>query len=269
MRLPIQTRTMSSMPLPKYHKVYLVLKEQLEHGPGGDRLPGEFALMELFQVSRATVRKALERLAGEGLVSREAGRGTVSLRRSPSRASAGADPGAPAGFLGSTLAQSRVTSVRVLDNQLLPAPPAIAAALKMDEGTKVQKVVRTRSTAQGPVSHITTYTPLERGRGFSTRDLRRHQMLDLLKRRGAEIGGGTQVISACLADVDVAEILAVDVGAALLLGHRVIWDASDMPLMVLVGRYRPDRYRFEMNLGHSGSVDEARVAMDATERRTR
>lgn len=248
---------MSTLPLPKYHKVYLVLKEQLEHGADGDRLPGEFALMERFQVSRVTVRKALERLAGEGLVSRTAGRGTVALRAPAPRA--GQAAAAPAGFLGSTMSESRVTSVQVLANQSVPAPVAVAAALKVDEGTLVQKVVRLRSTTQGPVSHITTYTPLGRFRAFSTAELGRHQMLDLLRRRGAEVGGGSQTISACLADADVAPALAVDVGAALLLGHRVIWDANEVPLMVLIGRYRPDRYRFEMHLGESGSVDEARV----------
>ena len=53
---------MSQMPLPKYHQIYLVLREQLDEGRFADGLPGELALMEQFGVARVTVRRALERL---------------------------------------------------------------------------------------------------------------------------------------------------------------------------------------------------------------
>jgi DNA-binding GntR family transcriptional regulator len=64
------------LPLPKYHQIYLVLREQLEEGRFADGMPGELALMQQFSVARVTVRRALERLASEGLIAREAGRGT-------------------------------------------------------------------------------------------------------------------------------------------------------------------------------------------------
>src|SRR5688572_27777400 len=68
-----------AMPLPKYHQVYLVLREQLAAGHSGDgRLPAELELVQQFGVARATVRKALERLQAEGLIDRRPGRGTVS-----------------------------------------------------------------------------------------------------------------------------------------------------------------------------------------------
>ncbi len=50
---------MSQMPLPKYHQIYLVLREQLDEGRFADGLPGELALMEQFGVARVTVRRAL------------------------------------------------------------------------------------------------------------------------------------------------------------------------------------------------------------------
>ena len=64
---------MSQLPLPKYHQIYLVLREQLEEGRFESGLPGEFALMEEFGVARVTVRRALEQLSSEGLISREHG----------------------------------------------------------------------------------------------------------------------------------------------------------------------------------------------------
>ena len=46
----------SVMPLPKYHQVYLVLREQLHEGKFVQGLPGELALMQQFSVARVTVR---------------------------------------------------------------------------------------------------------------------------------------------------------------------------------------------------------------------
>ena len=69
------------MPMPKYHQIYLVLREQLHEGRFDQGLPGELALMRQFGVARVTVRRALEQLAGEGLISREPGRGTRPLHR--------------------------------------------------------------------------------------------------------------------------------------------------------------------------------------------
>lgn len=69
----------SALPVPKYHQIYLVLREQLHEGRFAGGLPGEIALMREFGVARVTVRKALERLAAERLISRRPGRGTVAL----------------------------------------------------------------------------------------------------------------------------------------------------------------------------------------------
>src|SRR4051794_41753786 len=64
------------LPLPKYHQIYLVLREQLHEGVFAQGLPGELALMRQFGVARVTVRRALQELAGEGLIARARGRGT-------------------------------------------------------------------------------------------------------------------------------------------------------------------------------------------------
>ena len=45
----------SALPLPKYHRIYLVLREQLHEGRFEDGLPGELALMQQFGVARVNV----------------------------------------------------------------------------------------------------------------------------------------------------------------------------------------------------------------------
>ena len=53
----------TSLPLTKYHQIYLVLREQLDEGRFAHGLPSELALTRQFGVGRVTVRRALELLA--------------------------------------------------------------------------------------------------------------------------------------------------------------------------------------------------------------
>ena len=70
----------TAMPLPHYHRIYLVIREQLAEGryPPSTPLPGELKLAQDFGVSRVTVRAALDRLAEENLIVRYRGRGTFA-----------------------------------------------------------------------------------------------------------------------------------------------------------------------------------------------
>ena len=70
-------------PTPLYHQLYTVLRERIVRGDfaPSQTLPGEQELAKLFDVSRITVKRALNELAASGLVSRHRGRGTIGRRR--------------------------------------------------------------------------------------------------------------------------------------------------------------------------------------------
>ena len=250
----------STLPLPKYHRIYLVLREQLDEGRFSAGLPGELALMQQFGVARVTVRRALEQLAGEGLISREPGRGTRPIAAADR---AGAGFGAAegpmrtqlTGLLENLVSMSLRTSVKVLDVDTVSASDSVAAALQLAAGEPVQKAVRVRSTREGPVSHITTYVPARLAGHFGRRELARKPILLLLEEAGVTVGRAQQNISARLADAQVAGHLDVAVGSALLAVRRLIRDDQDRPVQWLHGLYRPDRYEYEMQLSRVGSID--------------
>lgn len=245
----------STLPLPKYHRIYLVLREQLQEGRFAAGLPGELALMQQFGVARVTVRRALEQLAGEGLISREPGRGTRPIR--PGGENGGEAPLRTqlTGLLENLVSMGMRTSVKVLDVDTVSASAAVAAALKLETGALVQKAVRVRSTKDGPLSHITTWVPAEVARRFGRRELSRKPILVLLEEAGVKVGRAEQSISARLADAEVAGHLQVSVGSALLAVRRLIYDEDERPVQWLHGLYRPDRYEYEMQLSRVGSID--------------
>ncbi|MGE8615081.1 MAG: GntR family transcriptional regulator [Achromobacter veterisilvae] len=249
----------TSLPLPKYHQIYLVLREQLQEGRfDQEGVPGEHALAGQFDVARITIRKAMEMLVADGLVSRRPGLGTWPLRAPAAPAGQpGANPQQKAhltGLLENIVNMGLRTSVRVLDSALVSAPPAVAEPLAIPPGSPVHKSLRVRSTEDGPLSHITTYVPRSVA-DFTREDLEREPLLMLLEAAGVEFGGATQTISARLADAQVARHLDVAVGSALLAVTRIVRDVDDRPVQLLQGLYRPDRYQYQLQLSRVGSID--------------
>ena len=131
---------------PLYHQIYLILRDKILSAeyPNGTVLAGEFELANQYRVSRITVKRALDELAADGLVTRERGRGTTVTHegRRPTIS-------APVeGQLEDLLSMGYETQVRLVDFAYVPAPPDAAAALQCETGAEVQRAVRTWSASR-------------------------------------------------------------------------------------------------------------------------
>ncbi|MES5488825.1 GntR family transcriptional regulator [Bradyrhizobium sp. INPA03-11B] len=209
------------------HQIYLLLSEAIisgRHAPG-EQLPTEEKLIELFQVSRITILKAMERLETEGFVERIAGRGTFvrelrgSSMRIPMRSAVES--------MGATGVE---TQARILEFEFVPAVPLIREQLSLSEGATVQRIVRVRSKDRQPVLQIVTYVPEDVGRTWSAKELERQPFFDLLARAGVNVWRGEQVVSATLADPIVAQRLDIKIGAPLLELRRLMFDRKNRPV---------------------------------------
>ncbi len=253
----------TGMPLPKYHQIYLVLREQLHEGRFDAGMPGELALMAQFGVARVTVRRALAQLSQEGLIERAPGRGTRAVHKTKahgpeaarSAAGAGAQTARLTGLLENLVTMGMRTTVKVLSVNTLAAPDEVAKTLRLPPGEPVQKAERVRCTPEGPLSHITTWVPQAIAGGFGRRELAQKPILVLLEESGVRVGRAEQTISARLADAEMARHLDVAVGSALLAVRRLIYDEDERPVQWLHGLYRPDRYEYQMQLSRVGSID--------------
>jgi GntR family transcriptional regulator len=255
-----------ALPLPKYHQIYLVLLEQLREGHFADGLPSEHELSRHFNAGRVTVRRALTQLTAEGLITRTAGRGTWPTQARGTRAASreaggGARPTSLTGLLENIVSATLRTSLKVIEWRVIQASDQIAEVLQVPDGTKVRKLVRTRSSHEGPVSYVTTYSPEAMTRGFGRRELAEAPFLGLLeKHSGTRFGRAQQTVSARQADAVAAAALQVPVGAALLAVRRLVFDVDDRPVLWLHGLYRPDRYEYLMEMSKVGDI-QAKVSV--------
>jgi GntR family transcriptional regulator len=252
------------LPLTKYHQVYLVLRQQLEEGCYEHGLPPELELTEEFKVSRVTVRRALAQLAQEGMIVREAGRGTRPTARldSDERVPGGPPHATSAhrlpGLLENIVDFSGGNTIEVIAWEIVEASPSLARTLSLAIGTRLRKVVRRRSAATGPISHTTSYLPEGLVTSITRAKVARKPMLRLLKEAGIQVGRAEQTISAKQADTEIAAHLEVAIGSALLSVRRLVFDSEDRPVQLFNGLYRPDRYQYQMALSRAGSI-EARI----------
>lgn len=232
-------------PWPKYHQVYLVLRQQIQEGwySTNRLMPNEMVLAEKFSVSRITIRKAMDRLKSEGRIERHRGRGTYPRPEtvaSPVQA-------AIVGTIENLIAMGLETNVRVVSLTYVGASSEVAEALGLPPGSTVQKTIRIRSYRGRIFSHLLTYVPEELGHTYNENDLMTHPLLLLLERAGAEPHHAEQMISATLASPEVASLLEIEAASALLSIRRVVYDKTARQIEYMKGLYRPDTYEQQMN----------------------
>lgn len=236
----------------KARRIYLMLRERIASGDlsAGQRLPSEPVLAAEQGVSRVTLRRALDRLEEEGLVSRRVGAGTFITdgMLSPVIAADLADVFAHLKTMG------RTTGLRLLAFAYGPPPDPVAHALGLRAGERTQRSVRVRSIDGEPFSYLTTHVPERIGLTYAEADLSSTPLLELLERSGIVADRANQTLSASLAGPEIADALHLEIGAPLLSLTRVVHDPAGAGVEHLHALYRPDRFAFHLDLTRSGDL---------------
>ncbi len=234
----------------KTHLLYLLLKERITSGAVApdQRLPSEPALAAQYGLSRVTVRRALDGLAQEGLITRAAGAGTF-VAPVAAQAPMVADL---SNVLAHLVQMGRDTRVRLLAFSYGVPPAPVARALRLAPGERTQHSLRVRYLDDVPFSYLSTHVPERIGVTYSEADLATRPLLALLEQSGVAADKADQTISATLAGPEAAEALGVEVGSALLSMTRVVLDAEGRGIEHLAALYRPDKHAFHMELTRTG-----------------
>jgi GntR family transcriptional regulator len=209
-------------------------------GAGG-ALAGELELAREYGTSRVTVRRALDLLRREGLVTSRRGAGWF----------AALDPvRQPLGRVTTVEAAVEAAGARpgreILAFGFVDAPAAVADALQVDRGSDVLRVERVNLADYEPFALVTVWVRADVGADVSRADIERAPFYDLLPLRGVELGSVQQTITAEIASAATARVLACAPGAPLLLSRRITHDAAGMPTLVSEHRYPADRTTFEI-----------------------
>ena len=149
--------------IPKYEAIAADIRRSIEDGTlkPGDKLPTVVEFCELYSVSKITVKRAIEQITEEGLITSRRGSGTYVKDTAglPGQAFFQGKNDRAQGFSYEHRGE-KVTSV-VYDFSIVNPPADIAAQLGIAEDDFAYHVVRVRQADEKPIVIEYTYMPLE------------------------------------------------------------------------------------------------------------
>ena len=246
---PLMATPISAAEDPLYMQVYSAISEAINRGQlrPGDRLPTERALCDQLGVSRATVRRALGRLASEGLVEATVGRGSFVSAR-PLQESLND----LMSFTELAAARGLEASARVLRQAVRPAHPEEAPLFGIDLQDLVFDLERVRMMDGVAIALDQSRVPVSIAPKIADADYATASMFSRLEEAGVAPVLADVVVSAVGATENQASVLEVDPGAPLLVCTAMSHDASGRLVEISEMAYRADRYRFRAQVRRAG-----------------
>ena len=244
---------------PLHRKIFASFQDKILSGawPEGTAMPTEIELCSLFDVSRITVRRALDELARLGFIERIRGRGTF-IRRSRMRSG-----DANEGFLGAMRERGATVTTRLLHAGLMAAEPGIAATLRLrdEEGMAPMawRFRRLRSVDGTPMAIMNTFVSRSLGDAMRDFDLERESFYELYGRiLGSPVARTEGVVSAIAPDQEACSLLDVALGSAHLWYKSIGYLSDGSPVESCFSIFNATKYEFAVsNLrlgeGHPGS----------------
>lgn len=195
------------MSKPLYRQIAEIFEKKIRSGELDveDVLPTEQALQELYNVSRVTVRKALEQLENQGLVNRIKGSGTYVKCNSATHATLQLK-----GFDENITSQGRASGTKVIHFQLEQAQPVIADHLKIEVGTLLYSIIRIRTIDDEPEILEQSYMPLSLFPDLNVKVMQTSKYHYIEKQKGYQISHSKQDLKPVLATNIVARHLNIE-----------------------------------------------------------
>ena len=234
------TRRTPERTSPLYLWLAQVLREQIEAGQIAEHepVPSERALSERYGVSRMTARHALETLASEGYLYRNARRGTF-VAEPRLRFSVGS-------FTREMTEADRAPGAEVLSAATVDPDSVVARQLGVPAGSRVHMLQRLRSAMGEPVAIEHIQLSEARFPGLLEYDLAGSLWALLRERYDVRPAKADARVAAVTLDGFEAETLGVKPGSPALMLTRTVYDEQGGVVELARDVYRGDRSEFEV-----------------------
>ena len=240
---------MSASPTtPLYQQIYDDLKDAIRDGvyAPGDKVPSESELSERYQVSRITVRRAIEDLCSEGILTKMQGRGTfVETRRLSSRLFRTNETIS----FTSLCAESDVTpGAHIVERQIVPSRPDELEFFSLEEGSLMVMVRRTRTADGLPVADETVIVPYSWGAPLLKENLEDASIFEAIERiHGASPAETVRwTVNAVRTTSAQASLLGLSAGDPMLYSETYYADRAGNPISVSRDYFVGGRYELSL-----------------------
>ncbi|GGD61606.1 GntR family transcriptional regulator [Paenibacillus nasutitermitis] len=235
-----------TLPIPLYHQLKEIFDFKIENGDWnqGQLIPTENELISYYEVSRTTVREAVNALVIEGKLEKKQGKGTLVCKPKMEEIL-----GRLTGFAEEMAIKGLVPSAKVIEvMEVVPTALVREKLLNGQKNGKVLYIKRLRLANDEPIAIERSYWPADIGRLFGNLDLSTIAFYAVLEQNGVRLRYADENISARSADKGDAAILEVDEKSALMRMERVTYSIQGLPLEYTMTDYRSDRYMYKVRL---------------------
>ena len=234
--------------VPKYYLLKKTIIEKIdnEEFKSEDPIPSERELMEHYQVSRITVRKAIDELVNEGYLYKIQGKGTYV--KSEDRSS---DLIAITSCTEDVIKLGMTPSKQVVEAELVKANIRRAKALEVTTDDNLYMIGRILYADQEPLNYTLTFLPEKLFPGLTRHSFDKESLYQVLQQDyGVRITKARRTMEAILAQDYIAEYLDLEVGSPIILFRCITYgivNGKEIPIENFKCYYRTDKFKFYIN----------------------
>lgn len=225
---------------PIYVQIHNKIKKAIENGKWqiGDRIPSERALSETFNVSRMTLRQAVQTLVEEGILQRKVGSGTYVASQKVQEKMSGTTS-----FTDIMRAQGKTPSSKVVSYHVADPTLSEKEHLKLGSNDVILRMERIRLADDLPICFEITTIPAKIVKTLSRNEIT-SSFYHALEEKGYKLGHAQQTVSAMLASERVSELLNVKRGSSILRLRQITMLDNGEPFEYVRTQYVGDRFEF-------------------------
>jgi GntR family transcriptional regulator len=234
-------------PIPLYLQLRDLIIEKIENGEWmpGDTIPTEMELQTRYDLSRTTVRQALQELVSNGYLDRIQGKGTyvAEPKLQPIRPDL-------TGFTQDMSEKGHLVTSIVLNLELVVPNEKIRRLFNLNKEEEVLELERIRLVDGLAIGYHKVYLNVSiiPGIDLSSYDFSKKSLYISLIEQGVEFGESDEDVEASLADDYYAKTLNIHPGAPILKLNRFTRLEDGRPLEFSYMVYRGDKYKYSIKL---------------------
>jgi len=234
-----------NIPIPLYYQLKEILLEYIKNPNHCGCLPTEIEICKHYDISRPTVRQAINELVTDGYLERVKGKGTLIVRTKINQ-----DYLLVIESFNDEMSQKGlVHKTKVLEFEKKPANEIESTNLQIPLGSEVIKLVRLRSINDEPTVYVKTYLPAELFHGMLEKDLENNSLYQIVENDyGYQIDRSIRTIEAIKADEILAKHLCIQKGDSIQYIESVSFLNNGLPFEFTLAFYRGDRNKFRFVL---------------------
>jgi GntR family transcriptional regulator len=208
----------------------------------GDQIPSQRALGERHGMSHMTVRRALNELIADKVLTAIPGKGLFVAEPK-----AEAEAGRLVGFTEDMARRGWHASSRVVSAALVSASPILASGLGVSLGDPLVYLYRLRLVDGEPMALQSCFLPHARCPGLLEHDFAQQSLFAVLRTTyGLRLASSHAMVEAALATDQQAALLGMELPAPILVTEQITLLDDGTPIEFVRSQYRGDRYRLSL-----------------------